>query len=62
LLSDEIFQHTGDVLEQGRNLVIRGQLAEKMGDDPRSEISLNRARQIFEHYGAMADLAEITNI
>ncbi len=62
LLSDEIFQHTGDVLEQGRNLVIRGQLSEKMGDDSRSEISLNRARQIFEHYGAMADLAEITNI
>lgn len=55
-LSDEIFQHTGDVLEQGRNLVFRSMIFRKMGDVPRANSFKSRAKQIFDQYGAKADL------
>lgn len=55
-LSDEIFQHTGDVLEQGRNLVFRALVSKKNGDLSRSNNFILRARQVFTQYGAKADL------
>lgn len=58
-LSDKIFQHTGDVLEQGRNLAFRATLATKCGDTPRAHTFKTRAKQIFEQYGARADLLQM---
>lgn len=54
-LSEEIFQRTGDVLEQARNLVFKSLLASKKGDHTRAKNFKSRARQVFEQYGAKAD-------
>jgi predicted ATPase/class 3 adenylate cyclase len=56
VLSDEIFQHTGDVMEQARNLVVQSNLAKQVGDAIRSNSLKLRARQIFDQYGAKAEL------
>ncbi len=60
LLSDEIFQQTGDELEQARNWVLSAALSEKM-NDPREATRLrDQARTVFERFGARGDLAELT--
>ncbi len=59
LLSDEIFQQTGDELEQARNWVLRATLSDNLNDTGEATRLRNQARTVFERFGARADLAEL---
>jgi tetratricopeptide (TPR) repeat protein len=60
VLSDEIFQHTGDAIEQARNLVIRSELLARLKKPADAHALRQRAKSVFEQFGAKADLKSLS--
>jgi tetratricopeptide (TPR) repeat protein len=60
VLSDEIFQHTGDAIEQARNLVIRSELLTRLKKPGEANTLRQRAKTVFEQFGAKADLKRMS--
>lgn len=56
LLADDIFKHTGDELEQARNLVLNAAISERLNDSVTANNYRRLAREIFTRHGAEIDL------